>query len=141
MKNGMGMAELTQSESDALFIRQKLNEYNFARVPNDRHETLNLIVRQEGDIIAGLVGDTAWDWLYVSLFWVDERRRSHGLGSQMLARAEEIAIQRGCRNANLETHDFQSLDFYQKRGYRIFGKLEDYPAGHTKYYLHKALIK
>ncbi len=137
----MAAIEISQSEAESQFIRQKLNEYNFQRVPPDQHETLNLIIRQEGKIIAGLVGDTAWDWLYVSLFWVDEGQRGRGLGSQILARAEEIALQRGCKNANLETHDFQSLDFYQKRGYRVFGKLDEYPQGHIKYYLHKGLTK
>lgn len=137
----METIELSTSEADSHIVREKLNEYNFQRVPNDRHETLNLIVRENGDIRAGLIGDTAWNWLYISIFWVDGRHRGQGLGSLILARAEEIAIQRGCRNANLETHDFQSLDFYQKRGYKIFGKLDDYPEGHTKYYLCKLLLK
>jgi GNAT superfamily N-acetyltransferase len=136
----MDRIQLTQSDKDAQLIRQKLNEYNFNLVPDDQHETLNLVVRRGDELLGGLVGDTAWNWLYISIFWVDERERSHGLGSQILARAEEIAIQRGCKNANLETHDFQSLGFYLKRGYVIFGTLEDYPEGHTKYYLHKSLV-
>ncbi len=135
----MDNIELTRSEEEATFIRRKLNEYNTAHVPPDNHETLNLVVRREGTFIGGLVGDTYWNWLYVSMFWVDESCRSQGLGGRILARAEEIAMQRGCRNAHLETHDFQSLDFYQRRGYVIFGKLEDLPEGHTKYYLWKRL--
>jgi GNAT superfamily N-acetyltransferase len=135
----MDPIELTQSPADAQLVREKLNEYNFNLVPDDHHETLNLVVRRGDALIGGLVGDTAWDWLYISIFWVDERERSHGLGSQILARAEEIALQRGCKNANLETHDFQSLGFYQKRGYVIFGTLDDYPEGHIKYYLRKSL--
>jgi GNAT superfamily N-acetyltransferase len=135
----MDTIEITTSAEDAQFIREKLNEYNFNLVPPDNHETLTLIVRREEHIIAGLVGDTYWNWLYISLFWVDPGQRVHGLGSRILARAEEIAVQRGCRNAHLETHDFQNLEFYLKRGYLIFGKLEDLPAGHTKFYLRKPL--
>ena len=135
----MDTIEITTSAEDAQFIREKLNEYNFNLVPPDNHETLTLIVRREEHIIAGLVGDTYWNWLYISLFWVDPGQRVHGLGSRILARAEEIAVQRGCRNAHLETHDFQNLEFYLKRGYLIFGKLEDLPAGHTKFYLRKSL--
>jgi GNAT superfamily N-acetyltransferase len=137
----MDKIEVSQSETDAQLIRQKLNEFNFNLVPHYNHEILNLVVRRQNTIIAGLIGDTYWNWMYVSLFWVDERERDHGLGTQLLAEAEAIAIQRGCKNAHLETHDFQSLEFYQKRGYVIFGKLEDLPEGHTKYYLHKHLIK
>jgi len=57
-----------------------------------------------------------------------------------LAKAEELAIQKGCRNAHLETNDFQSLEFYKRRGYMVFGELEDLPEGHTKYYLRKQLV-
>ncbi len=135
----MDEIEVSQSEADAQFIRQKLNEFNFRRVPEDGHEILYLVVRRQNDPIAGLIGGTYWNWLYVSLFWVDEGERSRGLGTQLLATAEEIAVQRGCKNAHLETHDFQNLAFYQKRGYTIFGELEDLPEGHTKYFLRKRL--
>jgi GNAT superfamily N-acetyltransferase len=137
----MDTIEISTSEAEAKFIREKLNEYNTSHVPPDNHETLNLIVRQDDRIIAGLVGDTYWDWLYISVFWVDPGQRVHGLGSRILARAEEIAVQRGCRNAHLETHDFQNLEFYLRRGFIIFGKLEDLPAGHTKFYLRKSLVQ
>jgi GNAT superfamily N-acetyltransferase len=136
----MNAIELTHADTDTQFVRQMLNEYNFRQVPNDRHETLNLVVRQNERIIAGLVGDTYWNWFYISLFWVDENERSRGLGSRILTEAEQIALQRGCRNAHLETHDFQNLEFYQKRGYAVFGKLEGLPQGHTKYYLRKPLV-
>jgi GNAT superfamily N-acetyltransferase len=137
----MDVIEVSQSEADAQVVRQKLNEFNFNLVPHDNHEILNLIVRRGNAIIAGLIGDTYWNWLYISLFWVERGERHRGLGTQILAKAEEIAVQRGCRNAHLETHDFQNLEFYQKQGYVIFGKLEDLPEGHTKYYLRKRLIK
>jgi len=139
VKYGMESIELSQSEEETRFIRQKLKEFNFERVAPDRHETLNLVARSKDRIIGGLIGDTYWNWLYISLFWVEESQRGNGLGSRILARAEEIAVQRGCRNAHLETHDFQSLEFYQKRGYVIFGQLDDLPEGHTKYYLRKSL--
>jgi len=136
----MDEIEISQSEADAQFIRQKLNEFNFNLVPHDQHEVLNLIIRRQSVPIAGLIADTYWNWLYVGLLWVDDGERSRGLGSQLLAKAEEIAVQRGCKHAHLETHDFQNLEFYQARGYTIFGRLEDLPEGHIKYYLSKRLV-
>lgn len=135
----METIELSQNKEDALFVSEKLNEYNFNIVPHYNHQTLNLVAREQNTIIGGLVGDTAWNWLYISLFWVDEHKRSLGLGTRILRKAEEVAVQRGCKRANLETHDFQSLAFYQKRGYVVFGQLDDFPEGHTKYYLWKSL--
>jgi GNAT superfamily N-acetyltransferase len=131
--------DLSTAEADAQRVREKLNQYNFQIVPPDRHETLYLIAREDGELAGGLIADTAWEWLHVDLFWVEQARRSQGLGSRLLAQAEEIAAQRGCKHACLETHDFQSLGFYQKRGYGVFGQLDDFPPGHTKYFLSKRL--
>ena len=51
--------------------------------------------------------------------------------------AQHEAHLRGCRHAYLDTFDFQALGFYQKLGYELFGHLDDYPPGHTKYFLQK----
>jgi len=133
--------EISHTDDDAQFIRQKLNQYNNHFAQPDNHERLSLVVRRDGAMIGGLVGGTYWNWLYVELFWVEENARKNGLGTRILAKAEELAIQKGCKNAHLETHDFQSLEFYQRRGYVIFGELKDLPEGHTKYYLHRQLVK
>ncbi len=132
--------EALENEQEAALIRACLNEFNFRLVPNDEHQTFNWIIRQEGEVLAGLLGDTYWGWLYISILWVNETLRGQGLGSQLLAKAESEAFARDCRNAHLEAHDFQALEFYQKRGYVIFGQLEDLPVGHIKYYLRKKLL-
>ncbi len=126
-------------ESDTQYIRDRLNEYNEHFAPPDQHEKLCLVVRKNGQIVGGLTGGTYWNWLYIELFWVDERERKSGFGTKMLEKAEQIARHRGCKNAHLETHDFQNLDFYLKRGYIVFGELKDLPEGHIKYYLCKKI--
>ena len=54
--------------------------------------------------------------------------------------AEQEARDRGCSHAHCDTYDFQALPFYQKLGYQVFGQLEDYPAGHTRYFLQKRTL-
>jgi GNAT superfamily N-acetyltransferase len=136
------MEDITISdlEEDQILIRQKLSEYNSTFVQPDHHEKLCLTAKRDHQIIGGLVGGTYWNWLYIELFWVDENERSSGLGTSILAKAEEIAIKKGCKHAHLETHDFQSLDFYLNRNYQVFGELEDLPENHKKYYLFKRLV-
>ena len=56
-------------------------------------------------------------------------------------RPRHYAASRGCFAATLDTHSFEALGFYQKRGYEVFGTLEDYPPGHTKYFLRKRLAQ
>ncbi len=78
-------------------------------------------------------------WLYIDVFWLDESVRRQGWGEKILQTAEEEARGRGCHRVYLDTLDFQALPFYQKYGYSVFGVLDDFPLGHKRYYLQKAL--
>ncbi len=53
--------------------------------------------------------------------------------------AEAFAVERGAFAANLETHSFGAKEFYTRRGYVVFGQLDDYPPGHTKLFLRKQI--
>ncbi|MEU6576248.1 GNAT family N-acetyltransferase [Streptomyces sp. NPDC046805] len=94
----------------------------------------------DGEMAGGLVGHTWTTWLHVTYLWVDERHRGAGLGSRLLATAEELARgERGCRAARLETWDFQAPEFYKKQGYEVVCVIPDYPPGITEYTLTKTL--
>jgi len=62
-----------------------------------------------------------------------------GNGSSLLTRAEEYAVARGCENAWLSTFSFQARPFDERLGYRRFGTLENYPAGHSLFFMTKHL--
>jgi hypothetical protein len=49
-------------------------------------------------------------------------------------------VQRGCHNAWLDTFEFQARGFYESLGYECFGELPDYPKGHARYFMKKALL-
>jgi ribosomal protein S18 acetylase RimI-like enzyme len=125
---------------EAEFVQEKLNQYNLHYAPPDNHQVLALVARNPEDtIIAGLVGMTYWGWLHIDILWVDESLRQQGLGRQLLQKAEEEALNRGCRYSHLETHTFQALGFYIKHGYQVYAELPDLPSGYTKYFLKKGL--
>jgi GNAT superfamily N-acetyltransferase len=90
-------------------------------------------------VIGGLWGRTSWSFLYIELLYVPDPLRGQGFGSRLLRQAEEEALRRGCRGAWLDTFSFQAPGFYRRRGYKVFGAIEDYPPGHTRYFLRKAL--
>lgn len=132
----------TFDPKDVEFVQEKLELYNLKFAPPDNHLALTLLARdQENNIVAGLVGVTYWGWLHIEILWVDESLRQQGIGRQLLQAAEEEALHRGCRNSHLETHTFQALGFYERYGYKVFGKLPDLPIGFTKYYLRKNLAQ
>ncbi|WP_237215833.1 GNAT family N-acetyltransferase [Falsiroseomonas oryziterrae] len=92
-----------------------------------------------GAIIGGLVGRTAWRWLYIDQLLVPDALRGTGLGSRMLAMAEAEARARGCIGARLETYSFQARPFYERHGYAVAGAIADCPPGHTRYTMFKRL--
>jgi GNAT superfamily N-acetyltransferase len=87
--------------------------------------------------IGGLWGRTSYDWLFVELLVVPDGFRGQDIGSRILSRAEEIARARGCVGVWLDTFGFQAPGFYQKRGYEIFGTIDDHPRGSQRFFFKK----
>ncbi len=117
-----------------------LDTHNVGRV--GPHEAQPLLVRANapnGDLIGGVEGKTYWQWLHVRNLWVHADQRGRGLGSVLLARAENEAKARGCIAVHLDTFSFQARGFYEGLGYAVFGILDDYPPGHRRFYLQKRL--
>ena len=102
---------------------------------------VNRVIRdEEGEPVAGVLAEIyGWDCMSVEVLWVREDCRGKGMGSALLREAERIALEYGCGLVHLDTFDFQARAFYEKHGYRVFGVLEDCPAGHCRYYMKKRL--
>jgi GNAT superfamily N-acetyltransferase len=115
------------------------NETETAR--NDFRPIMVAIHDDSGDIVGGLVGRTAYDWLFVELVFVPESMRGQGMGTDLMRRAEEEAATRGCHSAWLDTFEFQGRAFYKQLGYICFGELGDYPVESSRYFMRKVLAK
>lgn len=125
-------------------ILEGLVEHNLEQVPKTQEkEFVDLsrkIIDENGNMIGGIVGRMyCWHVAYIDLFWVDKNHRKAGLGSQLLTEVETYAKNMGCYLIHLDTFDFQAKDFYVKMGYEVFGKLENCPPGHCRYFLKKDL--
>jgi GNAT superfamily N-acetyltransferase len=121
-------------------IGPAISEYNTQQAGDDTsHPVCYLLVGRDDAIVGGVIGVVYWDWFSVDLLWVREDLRGRGFGHRLLALAEEEARQYGAKNAHLDTFSFQAPDFYSDHGYRVFGELQDFPAGHQRYYMTKEL--
>jgi ribosomal protein S18 acetylase RimI-like enzyme len=128
------------SAEETNLIFNGLVEFNESQVGDARFKEFGIWASGESPaIIAGLLGHTLWNGFFISALWVAEAVRRKGIGRQLLARAEKLAMQNGCDHIHLDTFDFQARDFYEKNGFQIFGTIEDYPIGHKRYYLVKKL--
>lgn len=92
-----------------------------------------------GNIVGGALGRVRWGWLYLTSVAVPLELRGLGWGRRLIEATELAARQRGCRYVWLDTYSFQARPFYEKLGYRVFGKLSDHPPGHTRFFMFKAL--
>jgi GNAT superfamily N-acetyltransferase len=119
-------------------VREGIRGADPADVPARDWEPICLALRDaDGAIVGGVYGATMWEWLMIDGLWVAEALRGKGLGSQLLARSEAIAAERGCGGAWLGTFDFQARAFYERHGYTVFGELPGCPPGHTHFHLQK----
>jgi len=144
MKRGkiMNIEECTIEEQDYLIDR--LVEYNLLQVKAE--QTVNFIdlskkIVEEGKIIAGIIARMyCWNMVYVDTLWVDTSYRGKKIGEKLLKEVESEAKSKGAKLVHLDTFDFQAKRFYEKQGYTVFGKLDDCPENHCRYYMKKSLI-
>ncbi len=122
------------------FLSDNVINVNLARTGiSEWHPVGFFLKNARGEWLGGLTGHVWGGWMHVNFVWVSEFLRGRGHGSRLLDAAESFAVARGAVAATLETHSFQAPDFYAKRGYTVFGRLDDYPPGHSKLFLHKRL--
>ena len=121
-------------------LDKEINAFNAATTGYTDGGLLCIAVRDNaGDLSAGLFG---WTWGgcgYIDLLWVRSDQRGSGLGTQLLATAEEEVARRGCDQVALSTHSFQAPGFYARFGYQECGRTPAYPHGHDYIHLVKRL--
>lgn len=139
----MGKVSFAVSDADDGLrerLDQEIQAFNGATTGYLDGRLLCVAVREDGgDLRAGLFG---WTWGgcgYIDLLWVRSDRRGSGLGSRLLATAEEEMARRGCDQVVLSTHSFQAPGFYARFGYEECGRARGYPRGHDQIYLVKSL--
>lgn len=133
---------ITDHSSDfADTAKQKIIEFNAQHWDASTRLPLGLKrLNASGELIAALAGRTFGNWFYLETLWLAESERGQGTGSAILAAAEAIAKERGCRFVMLDTLDFQARPFYERLGYEVQLTQQDYPfAGGAKYFMIKAL--
>lgn len=136
--------EREPDETTQIILLSGLAAFNESRVGPDPvrqpENHLCIVARDaEGRVRGGVQGVAVGAWLAMDLVWVEEACRKHGLGSRLLSAAEAEGLRRGCKWAILATFEYQAPDFYSRRGYVEYARMEDFPWGHTRFQLRKAL--
>ena len=129
--------EYSAEDRDA--IQRTLHAYNESQGWSSGLKPLGVLLRdpQTGKTIGGLWGRTSYDWLLIEFLIVPEALRGQDLGTELIRRAEAIAIERGCLGVWLTTLVFQARGFYEKLGYECFATMVDSPRGGERYFMRK----
>jgi GNAT superfamily N-acetyltransferase len=133
--------EIPPAKEDLAVLRVGLKAHGEAVVGDSWIKDLAYFLRDEaGAVRGGVFGNCgSFGWLYVDTLWVDEALRGRGHGAELMAAIEDEARRRLCRHAYLSTFAFQAPGFYEKLGYYEFGRLDDFPPGHSRLFLRKDL--
>jgi GNAT superfamily N-acetyltransferase len=128
------------SPQDRRVIEDGLTRHALPTTGAPGFQPIAVLARDDrGVLVGGALGTINWTWLHVSLLWVSEGCRHAGLGTRLMDEIERAAVQRGCAHAHLDTFSYQARPFYERRGYQVFGMLQDYPPGQQRFFMEKTL--
>jgi len=127
-------------EKDVEEIFDHLKEYNLSKLECSEIVPLGIFKEdKDGKKLAGLIGETFGNWLFIKYLWVSSELRGNGIGSEVLQAAENEAKLRGVRYVFVDTFDFQAPEFYLKHGYKQVFELSEYPKTGKRHYYTKEL--
>jgi len=88
------------------------------------HSSLSSVITGEkGSLLGGVAGRTIYGHFLIEVVWVSEALRGQGFGTQLMKVAEKVAIERGCRGAQVDTLSFQGAGFYTSLGFAEAGRI------------------
>lgn len=115
---------------DHAALSERLAEASSASGGPGGYRNIAIIIRDlgTGEVTSGISGVILYGLLFIDLLFVAEPDRRQGLGSRLLAAAEDAARENGCVGAWLTVYAFLAAEFFQKHGYERFGGLRTAPA-------------
>ena len=122
-------------------IGDGLKGFNHEQAGYTDGRSLAIMLRdpKSSEPIGGMLGWTSFGLLVIDLVFLPEGMRGRDLGSRMLAVMEAEAKRRGCKAGMLYTLSFQAPGFYEKRGWREFGRVPCEPPGTSRVFMTKTL--
>ncbi len=121
-------------------ILAPLVAHNEAMVGSTERYTVAVVLRDEnGAVVGGLWGSTGFRWLFVQYLAVPPHLKGQGQGRALMLAAEGEARRLGCVGIWLDTFTFQARGFYEKLGYDVIGRIDDFPPGEARFFLRKRI--
>lgn len=129
------------TDADHAMIERGLADFNAQQAGIRDWRALAVLARDPatGQTLGGMVGRTTLGLLFLDLVYLPETLRGQNIGGRMLGMVEQEAARRGCRSAALITITFQAPGFYERHGWREFGRVPCDPPGTFRVFMTKTL--
>ncbi|MBP6951636.1 MAG: N-acetyltransferase [Alphaproteobacteria bacterium] len=129
------------SSEDVAVLDQGIEDNARLKKGMDPIEPFAFFVKdQKGQVLAGCRGDIIHGCVYTGSLWVSEPLRGKGIGTRLLQAAEQLAREKGCAMATINTMDWEALELYQSLGYKVDLARKGYKNNSTFYFLKKELM-
>jgi GNAT superfamily N-acetyltransferase len=103
-------------------------------------EIINIFLKDANKKVhGGIIVTVLWNGMEINSLWVEESLRGQGLGKKLVLAAEKEGRKRGCKIIYTNTFTWQAPKFYEKLGYKPYGKLDNFPPGNSLTYYFKNL--
>lgn len=129
---------------DKKVIRAGMLAYHASQghIRKEKDETISVIIKnQENKTVGGIVVSFRWGAMHIETLWIDKTIRNKGWGKKLIETVEKEAIKRKCHLSYTDTYTWQVPKFYEKLGYSVYGKLNDFPKENSLTYYAKRLDK
>ncbi len=109
--------------------------------PRKPKELYSIFLKDPADkVLGGVIVSFLWNGMEIESLWIDESIRGQGWGGKLMKAVEEEGIKRGCTISYTNTFSWQAPGFYEKLGYTLYGKLDNFPEGNSLSYFCKKLV-
>jgi len=129
---------------DKKVIKEGMLAYHASQghIRPEKDDYYSIIIKNEKEkTVGGIVVSFRWGAMHIQTLWIDETIRNKDWGSKLMIMVEKEAIKRHCHVAYTDTYSWQAPQFYEKLGYELYGKLNDFPEGCSLSYYAKRLHK
>jgi len=127
---------------DLRFLEELIHEFNLQATDLSDGQLFGSFLRDSQNAVVG--GVSGWTWgktCFIRHLFVPAQLRRRGCGTQLMEAVEAEAIDRGCSQIIVRTHDFQAPQFYAKLGFVVIARIPDYPVGYQEITMIKLLTK
>lgn len=125
---------------DLTVIADGVSTHVRALAADGNAESIACLLREGKRVVAGGCGRTECQRLFIHSLWVSPELRGHGIARKVLSELESEAVNRGCRDALIETLEGSVASLYSRLGYQPLIVVDRYLGCLNRHIMLKPLI-